>query len=201
MDPATAAMIASAIAALGSTAAGALSASGSGKESKLQRKQRKTIDEILASLRGEGEFSNLFATDEEAFQKSFVDPAKQKFKTQIAPTIQQQFISSGLQRGTGLDDSLTRAGVDLDTLLNQQFLDFQQGGQNRMMEALRMILSGGAGAAPGTSFGEGAAQGAGGFLSSREFGQGVESILNKFTQDPTKSTAGSGQSGQRGFQQ
>lgn len=79
------------------------------KRSKLDKNKEQLINQLLASLSGEGQFSDLFAMDENAFQKSFVDPAKSMFSNQIAPQIQQSYIASGQQRGTGLDDTLTRS--------------------------------------------------------------------------------------------
>ena len=139
------------IAALISGAASALGAFSSSKQSKMQRKanepyqqfqERKNqlIDELLGSLDGSGKYGNLFQTDENAFQKSFVDPAKQMFGSQIAPQIQQGSISGGMQRSSSLDDQLTRAGVDLDQMLNQNYMSFQNQGKDRMSSMLSNIL-------------------------------------------------------------
>ncbi len=157
------------LSAAGSIGGGLLANSGSGKESKMQKTQRKLVDKLLASLGGNGPYSDLFSTDEEAFQKSFVDPAKSLFKNQIAPQIQQESIYGGQQRGTGLDDQLLRAGVDLDQLLNQQYMDFQNKGKDRMQSVLQSILGGGSGAAPGMSTGDALAQATSGYLSSNSF--------------------------------
>ena len=158
------------IGAAGSIGAGLLSRRRD-QETKQQRLSRETTEELLASLRGEGAFSDLFNASDEAFQKSFVDPARQRFQSQTAPQIQQQFIAGGQQRGTGLDDTLTRAGVDLDTLLNQQFLSFQQGAQNRQGAALNAILGVGAGAPNEQTRGQALGESLGGFLSSDAFGK------------------------------
>ena len=115
-------------------AAGASWLTGKGsasKESKMQKTQRKLIDKLIGSLNGQGEFSDLFDSSPEAFQKSFVEPAQARFRNQTAPMIQQQYIESGQQRGTGLDDTLTRAGVDLDSMLNQYAYQFGQDSLNR----------------------------------------------------------------------
>src|SRR6185295_13327016 len=87
--------------AAGSVASGYLTGQGANKETKTQKTQRKLIDQLIASLTsGEGPFADLFNMDENAFQKSFVDPAKAMFNNQISPMIQQQYIASGQQRGT-----------------------------------------------------------------------------------------------------
>lgn len=110
------------------------------KETKSQRQKRHLVDDLLKSLKGKGSYSDLFKNDEAAFQKSFVDPAKSTFQNQIAPKIQQQYIANGQQRGTGLDDQLLRAGVDLDSILNQHYMDFYQKGQDRKQNALNSAL-------------------------------------------------------------
>lgn len=104
------------------------------------KKKLELIDQLLASVNGNGPYSDLFKTDEAAFQKSFVEPAKSLYKNQIAPQIQQSYIASGQQRGTGMEDQLLRAGIDLDQLLNQNYLNYSQLGQDRMSQVLNSIL-------------------------------------------------------------
>tara|TARA_R110000751_G_scaffold60367_2_gene126035 strand:- start:5580 stop:6260 length:681 start_codon:yes stop_codon:yes gene_type:complete len=197
LDPLTLAMLASA-ASTGASALGNISQGrAQGKENRLARKsqQRKEnlIDELLRSIEGGGRFANLFKTDEAAFQKSFVEPAKQRFSSQIAPQIQQQAIASGTQRGSGVDDQLLRAGVDLDQMLNQNFMQFQQQGQNNISNVLSSIL----GQAPPQpfqappTFGQTLGAGASGFLESPGFaellkgfgGQQQSPVSTSFSQD------------------
>jgi len=156
---------------------GALSGSGN-RETKTQRTQRKLVDQLLASLSGEGPFADLYNTDEDAFQKSFVDPATSMFRNRIAPQIQQQYIASGQQRGTGLDDQLLRAGVELDELLNSHLLNFQQGAQNRQQNTIGSILGMGAGAPNQPSMGQNALSGLGGYFGSESFGNAASSLFN-----------------------
>lgn len=111
-----------------------------------QQKQGQVIDQLLQSLKGNGPYSELFNADDKTFQESFVDPAKSMFQNQIAPQIQQSYIAGGQQRGTGLEDTLTRAGVDLDQMLNQNKLAFQQNAQSNQLNALSQILGSGKGA-------------------------------------------------------
>lgn len=177
--------------AIGTAAGGAIGAIGSAilgrakpKETPMQEKQRELVDQMLASLRGEGPFSNLFNVDEASFQKSFVDPMKQKFQSQIAPQIQQSFIASGQQRGTGLDDTLTRAGVDMDQLLNQFYFQQQQEAMNRQASAMGGILGQGPGVGPGQTAGEAALSGLGGFLGSPGFGEDIQGIVRSLTNRP-----------------
>jgi hypothetical protein len=157
---------------------GILSNSGN-QETKLQRKQRKTIDEILASIKGTGAYSDLFNADDEAFEKGFRAPAEANFRNRTAPQIQQEYISNGMHRGTGLDDALTRAGVDFDSLLNQQYYQFQQDALNRKANALNGILGGGAGAPNPTSTGQAALQATGGYLTSDSFDNTLNKLLKK----------------------
>jgi len=151
------------------------------KQTPMQAKQQELIDQLLASLGGEGPYSNLFNVDENAFQKSYVEPMKQKFQSQIAPQIQQSYIASGQQRGTGLDDTLTRAGVDMDQLLNQYYAQMQEGAMGRKANAMGGILQMGAGAPETPSMGEAAMQGLGGYLSSDAFSKDIGNIVSSFT--------------------
>jgi hypothetical protein len=165
-----------AINAVGSIGGGLLSGGGN-KETRIQRRQRKLIDKLLGSLDGEGPYSDLFNADEDAFQKSFVEPAQSMFRNQIAPQIQQQSIASGQQRGTGLDDQLLRAGVDLDSMLNQQYYQFNQDALNRKQGAMNSILGSGSGAPNTPSFGQNLGSAVGGYLGGDAF--------KEFTKDAT----------------
>jgi hypothetical protein len=157
-----------------------------GAETPIQGQQRELIDELLASLKGQGQFSGLFQMDEGTFQKSFVDPALSRFRTQTAPQIQQSFIAGGQQRGTGLEDTLSRAGVELDQLLNQQFAQQQQGAQERQLKGIGGILGAKPGALPTQPGGEAIQQGVGGFLASPQFQTGISDILNSIRRTPAR---------------
>jgi len=153
-------------------AAGASWLTGQGaapKETKMEKTKRHLVDKLLASLSGEGPYSDLFAKDEGTFQKSFVEPAQAMFRNQIAPQIQQAYGSQNQQRGTGLEDTLTRAGVDLDAMLNQQMYQFQQDAANRKQNTINSILGGGAGAPRETTGTQDVMSGLGGYLSSGNF--------------------------------
>ena len=104
---------------LGSIAGGLMSSRP--KPTDMQNQQKELVDQLLASLKGDGPYSDLFNVNEESFNKGFRDPAMAQFKNQIAPQIQQQYIAAGQQRGTGMEDSLARAGVDMDQMLNQKY--------------------------------------------------------------------------------
>jgi len=146
------------------------------KETKMQKTQRKLVDELIASLSGEGRFGDLFAKDDAAFQKSFVEPAQAMFQNQVAPQIQQQYIASGQQRGTGLDDTLTRAGVDMDAMLNQYLYQHQQDAMNRQSNMISNIL-GQQGTPYQASAGQNVMSGIGGYLGSEGFSKSVNSAF------------------------
>lgn len=176
-------------------AASWLSGKGSApKETKIQKTQRHLIDKLIASLSGQGPFSDLFNSDENAFQKSFVEPAQNLFKNQIAPQIQQQYIASGQQRGTGLDDQLLRAGVDLDSLLNQQMYQFQQDSLNRKQNSINSILGSGSGAPNETTGGQDVMSGLSGYLNSSGF---ADTFGNLFK---NKSTGNNPEMNRKGFE-
>lgn len=166
------------ISAAGSIGGGLLSRP-SNKETKQQKMSRKVAEELVASLKGNGPYSDLFQRDENAFQKSFVEPSLSRFRNQIAPQIRQQYIATGQQGNSGLEDQLLRAGVDLDQMLNEKYLAFQQGGQDRMSNALNSVLGAGPGAARQMSSGEALGQSVGGYLSSPAFGDAVKGIFGQ----------------------
>jgi hypothetical protein len=177
--------------AIGSAAGGLLGAglgslfASAPKETPIQKTQRELIDQLLASVKGKGPYSDLFNMDEAAFKKSYVDPSLSRFRNQIAPQIEQQYISSGQQRGTGLEDTLTRAGVDLNSILDQHYAEMKQGAMNRQASALSGILGQGAGVQQPYSTGENLMAGLGGYLSSPEFGKNIGSIGQSLFQDKT----------------
>jgi len=171
------ALLPSIIGAVGSIAGGMLG--GQQKETPIQATQRQVLDELLASVRGQGPFSDLFDVSEEAFQRSFVDPAKRLFSTQIAPQIQQSFIAGGQQRGTGLEDALARAGVDLDQMLSQQFGKFQQAGKQGRLGALGKILGAGGGVQEPMGFAERLGGATGGFLAKEGFSKSIDTIFDR----------------------
>lgn len=181
MDPITLALISAGVSAAGSAVGGIL---GKKKETGTQKKQRALVDDLLASLKGQGSYNDLFSADEAAFQKGFVEPAQSRFRNQTAPAIQQQYIASGQQRGTGLDDTLARAGVDMDQLLNEHYAQFQQGAQNRQVGAINSIL--GYGGQGPQSTGDAAKQGVAGYLSGSGFGSDISGILGAVSNKPPK---------------
>jgi len=193
MDPATLGLIAAGVGAAGSIGGGLLGSKGA-KETKMQKTQRKLVDQLISSLGGSGPYADLYNTDENAFQKSFVQPALSQFKNQIAPAIQEQYITSGQQRGTGLDDQLLRAGVDLDSLLNQHMLEFQNQGANRKQNTINSILGGGSGAPERLSSGEAFGQSMGGYLSSPAFSDAIKSGVNYFNPQQQVNTTAPGAS-------
>jgi hypothetical protein len=192
MDPITATLVAAGIGAAGSAASGYLSGAGSArKETKMEKTKRKLVDQLIASLGGNGPFSDLYNFDENVFNKSFVEPAQAKFRNQIAPQIQQQYIQYGQQRGTGLDDTLTRAGVDLDAELNKFMYQAQQDAMNRKQNTIGGILNSGSGAQNTPSAGQDIMSGLGGFIASDKFSDSVNDILKQYMkpqygQQPTR---------------
>jgi len=195
MDPLTLALLGAGISAGGSAAGGIF---GRSKETKTDKRKRELIDDLLASVKGNGPYSDMFNTSEEAFKKSYIDPAKAIFKNEIAPQIQQSYIASGQQRGTGLDDTLSRAGVDLDQMLNSQYLNYQNQANANKQNVFSSVL----GMNQGTqnqSIGSAATQGAAGYLSGDKFGGDIASILKAFQKQPN-TTANKPQSGPTGFE-
>lgn len=173
-------IIASAIQAGGNIAGGILG--NRNQETKMQKTTRHLVDDLLGSLNGGGKYGDIFASDEAAFDKSFRQPAMSNFKNMIAPQIQQESIFSGQQRGTGLDDQLLRAGVDMDSLINQHLLNYMEKGKDRKMNVFSGIMGMGAGAPAPMSAGGAAMQGLGSYLQSDNFSNNVNDIFQPKTQ-------------------
>jgi len=152
-----------------------------GKPTPIDQKKKELLDQLMDSFQGNGPFSNLYNVDEQTFQKSFVDPMKQKFQSQIAPQIQQSYVASGQERGTGMEDALTRAGVDMDQLLNQFYAQMQEGAMNRQSTSMQNILGMESGPKEELTGMQAATQGLGGFLTSPDFSKGIGSILDSFS--------------------
>lgn len=129
---------------LGALTGGIFGGNRTSKESSMQKKQRELVDQLLASLNGQGPYSNLFQASEEDFNKSYREPALANFRNITAPTIRGQYTGGafGEQRSdsTGLQDSLTRAGVDMDQLLNSAWVDYQNKAKDRQYNAMNQIL-------------------------------------------------------------
>lgn len=169
-------------AAIGGLAGGFLGGESS-EETSMQKTKRELVDQLLGSLNGQGPYSDLFTANEADFQRSFADPARARFKNQTAPQIQQAYIASGQQRGTGLEDTLARAGVSMDDMLNQNYLNYQQGAQNRKTNAIGNILNQDKGADNPTSF-------ASEYFGSDQFGGDLDRILQSFTQNKDNNESG-----------
>lgn len=147
-------------------------------ETQMQKKQRELVDQLIGSLNGNGPYSNLFTANEADFNKSFREPALANFKNRTAPAIQAQYSGGayGQQReGTGIQDSLARAGVDMDQILNQSWLDYQNKAKDRQYNAMNQILNSGEGAANDPTFAEQ-------FVSGGGVGNGLDQIGEGYRQ-------------------
>ena len=101
--------------------------------------------------------------------------------------LQQQYIASGQQRGTGMEDTLTRAGVDLNSMLNEKYYQFQQDALNRKQNTVGQILGAGSGADPQQSVMQNFGQGLAGYTSTPAFAEQFKSIFaQQNNQSPTQ---------------
>jgi hypothetical protein len=172
-----AAFLPAAINAAGSIGSAWLANQGANRQTQMDKTKQQLVDELLQGVGGQGRYADLFSTDEDAFRKSYIEPAQSRFRNYTAPMIQQSYIAGGQQRNTALDDTLTRAGVDMDSILNSQYLNYQQGQQSNQMNAINSILGQGSGPAAPMSGGQAAAQGLAGYMSTDVFGKDIQNIL------------------------
>lgn len=129
---------------IGALTGGIFGGKKTSQESPMQKKQRQLVDQLLASLNGNGPYSSLFQANEADFNKSYREPAMANFRNRTAPMIRGEYTGGtyGQQReGTGLQDSLTRAGVDLDQMLNSAWVDYQNQAKDRQYNAMNQILN------------------------------------------------------------
>lgn len=168
MDPFTLALITGGLSAAGSIGSGFLGRK-KGRETREQKRDRNIIDLLMQGINGQGPYASIFSADEDTFNRLYRDPAASRFKNFTSPSIQQQFIGSGQHLGTGMEDELTRAGVDMDTILNQQYGQFQQDAQNRQLDTLSLILGNRTGVEPRQSYGDAFRSSVAGYLSGPGF--------------------------------
>ncbi len=108
--------------------------------STLTPEQQQLLQQLISGIGGQGPLSGLFGVDQESFQKSFVDPAMNTFNNRTAPAIQQRFIASGGARSSSAEDTLTRAGADVQGQLNQTLAGLINQAQGRAMQGLGLGL-------------------------------------------------------------
>lgn len=171
-----AALAVPAIGAIGSVASGWFNRKKKQKDDPTRQGQAQNINNILQGLSGQGPYAHLFKADQNTFQNSYVQPQLDMWNNQIAPQIQQQYIQSGQQKGTGIDDALARSGYDMTRSLNQDYGNFQNSAMNRQMQGISQIGGPQQGAPQdqGNQFN----QALGGYLGGTAFTGGLESILN-----------------------
>jgi len=81
-----------------------------------------------------------FGFDEDFFNKSFADPALRQFEQRTAPSIQQRFINQGLGSSSSLEDSLIRAGADVQGGIDQKRAELLNQALNRQLQAAGLGL-------------------------------------------------------------
>lgn len=145
MDPAIIAALITAASTMASSFAGK---GKTQRETPTQKQQRNLINDLMQGLQGQGQYADYFGSDYDAFQKSYVDPAKKLWGEQIAPQVMQGLDATGFGRSTSFDDALTRSGVDIDMMLNQAYGDFQNKALNRQGDAMNSILGSNQGIGP-----------------------------------------------------
>lgn len=149
-------------------------------ESPYNKKKERLLSDLINSVNGQGSYSHLFNMDEDAFNKSYVEPAKARFQNQIAPQIQQSYIASGQQRNSGLNDQLLRAGVDMDQMLNEKYAALKEAADNRKLNALTGVINS-QDPNPTVPKPDSFSDATAGYLSSPEFGKTMDNILSNFS--------------------
>jgi len=166
--------------AIGGTIGGIAGGIGSmigNKPTKTQRNQQQLMDQLMASINGGGPYADLFNVNEDTFNKSFKEPMMNKFQNEVSPQIQQQYISSGQQRGTGMESALTRAGVNMDDMLNSHYQQMQESANSRKASALGSAMNFSGGVPNQSSWKESIGMGVAGAVAQPGFGDSIAGIF------------------------
>lgn len=174
---------------------------------RIDRKKDRLIEQLLRGVSGRGRFADLYSPSEEVFQKSFVEPSLQRYENQIAPQIRQQYLNAGQEGGTAMEDQLLRAGVDLNSMLDEKYAGFYQDAQSRKQNAINSILgfSGTPGVRTTTSISnqpgsEGSwGQATAGYLSSNNFADTLSRFMQP-SENQSRSTASPTPTPRKGFE-
>ncbi len=119
-----------------------------GKRSTLDPQQQQLYDDYIASISGEGPYSDLYNFDAEGyndvFNKSIARPAYRNFKENIIPGITGHFRSKNLGTSSYTGEALSRAGRDvqenLDALRSQNVFSGQQQAKTNKQNSINSIL-------------------------------------------------------------
>jgi len=106
--------------------------------STLDPQQRQLLDDyMMAAQKGQGPLADLFGqTDQNQFrgffERSYANPALERFREEIIPEITGQFRGQGLENSSYLGGALAKEGGKVQRNLDDQFanLQFQQSNQN-----------------------------------------------------------------------
>ncbi len=139
--------------AVGGGAVGFVSSLFGGKKKK--KKKPKTISTLdpmqqgvykdyVASLRGEGPFSDLYNFDAEGannvFDQNIARPAYRGYQENVVPKITGQFRQNNLQNSSYAAESLSRAGRDVQESLDAKRAEMQFLGQQNAQTAKRNAI-------------------------------------------------------------
>lgn len=139
MDPASAAAILSAIAAVGGPIAGSFFG-GTGTDTGFTDEQRNLLNDLIQGIQtGSGPIGAPFDTGR--FQREVGDPIREQFQQRTVPQIQQRFAGQGQMRGTSSGDTITRAGADLEAEIARGAFDAEQKTLDRILAGTKVGLT------------------------------------------------------------
>lgn len=119
------------------------------KISTLDPQQQALYDDYVASIRGEGPFSDMYNFDDkgynEVFDKTVGRPAYRNFEENIIPRITGQFRQNNLMNSSYAGESLSRAGRDVQENLDAQrsanVFNGQQQAKTSKQNAMNQVLN------------------------------------------------------------
>lgn len=120
------------------------------KKSTLSKTQKGLLKAYnQAIMTGEGPLADVFGSGDVEGLRGFYDrnvrePSLQKFREDVVPAISGQFRGRGLGKSSYLGESLSRAGRDVQTNLDNRFSDMvfqqQEAGRGRKASAINSIM-------------------------------------------------------------
>ena len=111
------------------------------KISTFDKKQQQINDLQGQGLLGQGPLADLYNYNPQeanaVFDKTIANPAYRGFQENIVPTITGQFRSEGLQNSSYAGDALSKAGRDVQEMLDARRAEYLYGEQNNARTARR----------------------------------------------------------------
>lgn len=112
------------------------------QKSTVSKQQQEFLDWIKQGIAsGEGPLADIFGQfNEEEFQKGVADPQIKKFKEELLPQLQEQFIAGNQLLGSGFQRAQGKAGTDLQSKLAELMYTAKQQHKQNQAAGVNTVL-------------------------------------------------------------